>query len=70
MVEVPRGARVAYAKFMSKKIEQEYKKTEAEEPKETKKVAVKFVGKCQLSKKLIFLIEFLRRRGSRRAEYG
>ncbi|KAL1509540.1 hypothetical protein ABEB36_004255 [Hypothenemus hampei] len=41
LVEVPRGARVAYAKFMSKKIEEEYKKTE-DEGKIEKKQSVKF----------------------------
>ncbi|XP_066257268.1 transient receptor potential protein-like [Euwallacea similis] len=47
LVEVPRGARVAYAKFMSKKIEEDYKKSEDEgttclTPKDDRKHLVKF----------------------------
>ncbi|XP_050299410.1 transient receptor potential protein isoform X2 [Anthonomus grandis grandis] len=46
LVEVPRGARVAYAKFMSKKIEEDYKKSESEEVKKDGKreSVVKFKG--------------------------
>ncbi|CAG9767035.1 unnamed protein product [Ceutorhynchus assimilis] len=49
LVEVPRGARVAYAKFMSRKIEDDYKKTESEASplkpqRESKKQSVKFRG--------------------------
>lgn len=47
LVEVPRGARVAYAKFMSKKIEEDYKKLENEPPnppKDPNRATVKFKG--------------------------
>ncbi|ERL93960.1 hypothetical protein D910_11246 [Dendroctonus ponderosae] len=52
LVEVPRGARLAYAKFMSKKIEEDYKTGNQEEstgpPKDIKKQSVKFVSKYLL----------------------